>query len=275
MRPNTNADPYRALFDPDWEAADADGADDYYVFAESVDRLLRLDGLDAPDGNPLDLLFWRFIEVEFPCRRFRFSGLRIADFDALAATVPSLAAISPSAEQRGERREALRRGLQHLELPIIDLYWHDDGVLAQSLDAALAPGGWYRMRLASELEAGDRTGHPVVVLGAPEIAAPPRMYFVLRLDAVPLRAGLQLRDIFSLAHVADADLGNDDFEGGTGLPRPQPLSPDGDVRLKPIAEPAAEPPIVETPSQEEIDALLKAIGSAAPRSDPSEGLLES
>lgn len=102
-------------------------------------------------------------------------------------------------------------------MPVIDVYAPPIADLIDGLQAS--PGGWYLMVARPGEPEGDEL---LAIIGDPEDGEED---VIARLQLLgPAFEQAQLREIFSLAHVAD--LGDDDDDGG-GEPEPLPDPPSG------------------------------------------------
>ena len=153
--------------------------------------------------------------------RARFSGIRASLFDEMKEIV----GLSPhgirSADQRRQRRAALRDAFKRFPVPVIDLFWSGDDPAARSRrERTMRLHHWFQL----DLSAGDvLDAREPVFIGEPEVGRPPEPEFesgrLLGLRALSQHEEEPLRDIFSLAHVPDANL-DEGPEGPTGAPPP-------------------------------------------------------
>lgn len=212
----------------------------YYVFVESIEFIARGRGVDGPHGGALDARTQRGLGIVFPCRRFRLSGLSALAFRTLASTIDPIRTNPPTDEARQVRGRQLETALAVPRIPVIDVYAHDTQPWSETLSGAFVPGTWLQMsmRLLSERGARRRNKEadsslPIAVVGAPEFDEPPFAVRIERIGSLSLRVAMQLRDIFSLAHVPDATLGYDERGGGEGKAIPPAVTPNREGAAKP------------------------------------------
>ncbi len=153
--------------------------------------------------------------------RARFSGIRASLFDEMKDIV----GLSPdgirSAAQRRQRRAALQEAFKRFPVPVIDLFWSgDDPAARRRRERTMRLNHWFQL----DLSPGDvLDAREPVFIGEPDVGRPAEPEFesgrLLGLRALSQREEEPLRDIFSLAHVPDADL-DDGPEGPAGAPPP-------------------------------------------------------
>ncbi len=153
--------------------------------------------------------------------RARFSGIRASLFEEMKEVV----GLSPdgvrSANRRRQRRAALQEAFKRFPVPVIDLFWSADDPAARSRrERTMRLHHWFQLNLSP---GGVLDAREPVFIGEPDAERPAEPEFesgrLLILRALSQREEEPLRDIFSLAHVPDADL-DEAPEGPTGAPPP-------------------------------------------------------
>lgn len=196
--------------------------------------------LEADDGIVLDATFEGPCGGSFPTpksgtslRRLRFSGI---DQDLFIEAEPVFERLDPgraaAADQRARRRGQLASLFEKAPLPVIQI--DDDGTL-NVLNTVLNPGSWFFLALKQR---PTFEGAPWVLAGTPEDGGEDQIYALEFLAPVSQGAGERLRNVFSLAHVAD--LGADGGEGGSE-PEPFPPEPDDGVAMIILSDRARDP----------------------------------
>jgi hypothetical protein len=190
----------------------------YLAYLEEIatmypDTAVEAPGLGALRPRPT-LLAGKFV-------RARFSGIRASLFEEMKEAV----GLSPdgirSADQRRQRRAALQAAFKRFPVPVIDLFWSGDDSAARSRrKRTMRLHHWFQL----DLSPGDvLDAREPVFIGEPDAGRPAEPEFdsglLLTLRALSQREEVPLRDIFSLAHVPDADL-DEGPEGSTGAQPP-------------------------------------------------------
>lgn len=190
----------------------------YLAYLEEMATMYPYTAVEAPG---LGALRPRPLTLERKFVRARFSGIRASLFDEMTEVV----ALSPdgirSADQRRQRRVALQDAFKRFPVPVIDLFWSSDDPAARSRRArAMRLHHWFQLDLSPGRVLDAR--EPVFV-GEPDAERPAEPEFesggLLGLRALSELEEEPLRDIFSLAHVPDADF-DEGPEGPTGAPPP-------------------------------------------------------
>ncbi|MCV0387765.1 MAG: hypothetical protein K5821_15375 [Nitrobacter sp.] len=153
--------------------------------------------------------------------RARFSGIRSSFFDEIKDNVGLAPDGIRSADQRQQRRTALQEAFERFPVPIIDLFWSGyDPEARRRRERTLRLHHWYQL----DLLPGDvLNAHEPVFIGEPDVGRPAEPDFafgqLLGLRSLSPSQEEPLRDIFSLAHIPDADF-DDGPEGPAGTPPP-------------------------------------------------------
>ncbi|UYY57163.1 hypothetical protein [Sphingomonas sp. S2-65] len=201
------------------------------------DTAVEAPGLGALRPRPF-ILGGKFV-------RARFSGIRASLFDEMKDAVGLARDGVLSAYQRQQRRTALQEAFQRFPIPVIDLFWSGDDAAARSRrERTMRLHHWFQLELLPGAAEGAREP---VFMGEPDAGRPAEPEFeagqLLGLRALSAREEEPLRDIFSLAHVPDADF-DEGPEGPTGAPPPDDDDgPDasGVATISEEAEQLAEP----------------------------------
>lgn len=189
-----------------------------YAYLETIDQI---DPAWLMDGHLHDGWFWWLGPPDDGTYlRLRFSGVEVPDF---LARTEGFAELDPGraapAEERRLRREQLREFFGSTPVPVIQM---DVGPGAEPAFRELTSTRWYVMRLTPAFVTSDE---PVVLVADTDIGEDDRLY---RLEWIGLPDEDQvrrLRNVFSLAHVAD--LGDDEDDGGGEREPIGPLPGDG------------------------------------------------
>lgn len=153
--------------------------------------------------------------------RARFSGIRASLFDEMKEVVGLAGDGLLSGGARQQRRSALRDGFRRFPIPIIDLFWAGDDPVARSRrERTMRLHHWFQLAVTPGEAEGAREP---IFMGEPEAGRPAEPNFesgrLIGLRALSPREEEPLRDIFSLAHVPDADF-DEGPEGPSGAPPP-------------------------------------------------------
>lgn len=195
----------------------------FYVFVEETVSKELSGVLDDPTGKAIDETKHEVL-AERPIR-IRTSGVLIADFHDIEGRFEELDPENILDEQRIRRRADLLEHLADIPLPILDLYMRPGHPDLRTVQTMLTHGSWHIIGISSKPLLNDECP---VLIGAPEIEEDPYLFsFLAYLGAVPANVEVRLRDIFSLAHIADA---NFEAEGGDieDLPPDDPHGGDAD-----------------------------------------------
>ncbi|MBS1086678.1 hypothetical protein [Gluconobacter sphaericus] len=193
----------------------------YYVFVEEAGPI-NPEGILRPDERPFDD---NIINETLRDRswRVRASGIKVKEFNQNVSRFDVLDHDNVTDDQRGQRKAHLNEVFGGATLPILDTYIGPKDEGYQYYRNIINLGAWYVLFVGqtSDIEIP-------IFIGSPELSAD--LYIqgsLLLFDAVPLPIEYQLRDIFSLVHIPDADFGED--TGGS----PEPLPPEPGVGPEP------------------------------------------
>lgn len=181
-----------------------------YAFLEGGEPI-DPDRLIGPSGFPVQ-------RPPLPgcAHRFRFSTIGVSDFERHRGQVDRIDD-NPDRAARNRRRRQLQEAFGDVPMPVIDVYAPPLTDLIDALQAS--PSGWYFMVARPGEPDGDEL---LAIIGDAEAGEED---VVARLQLLgPAFEQARLREIFSLAHVAD--VGDDDEDGG-GEPEPLPDPPPG------------------------------------------------
>lgn len=181
------------------------------------DAAVEAPGLGSLQPRPL-ILGRKFV-------RARFSGIRASAFEKMRDMVGLVGEGRLSAGARLQRRGALQDAFRRFPIPVIDLFWSgDDAAARDRRRRTMRLHHWYQLDLSpGEAE----TAPEPVFMGEPDAGRSAEPDFASGrlhgLRALPPREEAPLRDIFSLAHVPDAD-----FDQGPAGPAGAPPPDDDD-----------------------------------------------
>lgn len=197
------------------QRASAPEGEDFYAYLDSRDREV-FEGQTAPSGRPLP--------SDHPAHEGRFGRLRmsIVPVDAFKAVEKLITPLQPrgaTAAQRDRRRAELRDYLPKVRLEVMDLHVSHAEGFEPRVRRQTAIGCWCWVRVEPVKRFN---GLPPVMVGDPDVEAEDRRYGLIYLRRVTREELVRLRQVFSLAHIGDADE-DDDPEGA---PEPGPLPPD-------------------------------------------------
>ncbi|MEG3087427.1 hypothetical protein [Sphingomonas sp. PB4P5] len=153
--------------------------------------------------------------------RARFSGIRASLFDEMKEIVGLASDGLLSDGARQQRRAALRDAFKRFPIPIVDLFWAgDDPVARNRRERTMRLHHWFQL----EVTPGEAEGaREPIFMGEPDAGRPAEPGFesgqLFGLRALSPQEEEPLRDIFSLAHVPDADF-DEGPEGSSGAPPP-------------------------------------------------------
>ncbi len=203
----------------------------FLAYSEESDSIETANGLEAPNGDRLVRL------PSLPARRFRLSGISLRNFRLLLDAITPVST-EPTQAERIQRRSELSASLSDMPIPNFDLYVPANHPLSEFANAILVRGHWCAL-IVYRVEPEAPT--PLVVVGDAQLSTPE--YFSLGfIGRLTLAAETRLRDIFSLAHLADAEFGRRD--GGTTTSIPSPVMPpqatDGVARARQSFEDAKD-----------------------------------
>jgi hypothetical protein len=200
------------------------------------DTALEAPGLGALRPRPA-ILAGKFV-------RARFSGIRASLFDEMKEIVGPARDGILTADKGQQRRAALQDAFRRFPIPVIDLFWSGDDVAARRRrERTMRLHHWFQLDLSPG--AAESAREPVF-LGEPDAGRPADQEFesgqLLGLRALSSDEEEPLRDIFSLAHVPDADF-DEGPEGPAGGPPPDDDGPDasGVATVSAEAEQLTEP----------------------------------
>lgn len=172
----------------------------YFAFVEDVSLISAGRSAYGPNGSHL-LGPWSSGSM----RHVRFSAILCEDFFDSASHIDELGSDAVPLELRRRRGEQLREHLSDTPLPIFDL-------LSSRADWRFQPplGTWWLVGLAP----GEASQELVLFVtddrGGERLD--PTRATLLGISVVPAAWGRRLRDVFSLAHIPDADFGLDPGE---------------------------------------------------------------
>ena len=178
-----------------------------FIYLAYLEEIATMYPETAVEGPGLGALRPRPLILEHKFVRARFSGIRASLFDEMKEVVGLASDGILSAGQREQRRAALRDAFGSFPIPVIDLFWNGDDRAAQSRrKRTMRLHHWFQLALSS---GGARGALEPVFIGEPDAGRPAEPEFesgrLLGLRALSPREEEPLRDIFSLAHVPDAD----------------------------------------------------------------------
>jgi|GEM_PF-3553305 len=174
----------------------------YFLFVEEVAAVSFAEGIDAPNGAPLQPPDARF---EGPQTRFRASGVAAERFMKVKKTFTEVLSRDASPEARSRRRQQLSTYFEERPVRRFDIYVGDSDEERRAIAATLLPTSWTMITLGPDRPPAGarRVFHS---LDEPD-AGPTYEKGRLRLIApVSPPLELRLRDIFSLNHIGDTDL---------------------------------------------------------------------
>lgn len=191
----------------------------YFAYLEEPAHRLRGGDIEGPDGAPLRE---RPQILSRDCFRARFSGIRAADFARMLELVERLPSGDLADAQRERRRAQLGRAFEQFPVPVIDLIWAAPDAAGRQRwrgrPLRHSPGRWFELRAArGEAASASRP----VLIGEPEDGRPIDDFAAGQLVSIRLASPAlteALRDIFSLAHIGDADFGEEPEEPGAAPP---------------------------------------------------------
>lgn len=172
----------------------------YYVFLEETLSPEMAGPVDGPDGQSVDVSRHKVLRAS-PIR-FRSSGILIQDFHHIEGSFEELDPENISDDQQGQRKKDIVEHLGDISLPVLDLYISPNHPDLKAIRMMLTPGSWHVLGVSSDALLEEEC---LVLIGAPELGETPYAYsFLAYLGPVPAHIEVRLRDIFSLAHIADA-----------------------------------------------------------------------
>lgn len=189
-----------------------------YAYLETIDQIdpARLMDERLHDGWS----WWLGSSDDGPYLRLRFSGVEVPIF---RARTEGFAELDPGraapAEERRLRRVQLREFFASTPVPVIQI---DVGLWGEPAFRGLISTRWYKMRLKPAFITSDE---PVVLVADNDIGEDDRLYRLEWIGLPDEEEVRRLRNVFSLAHVAD--LGDDDDDGGGEREPIGPLPGDG------------------------------------------------
>lgn len=153
--------------------------------------------------------------------RARFSGIRAALFNDMREIVGPARDGVLSPDQRDRRRAELQEAFKRFSIPVIDLFWSAyDPQARRRRYKTMRLHHWFELNLTRGN--AETAGEPVF-MGEPDPTRPAEPAFeagqLVGLRALTPREEEPLRDIFSLAHIPDANL-DEDPDGPSGRSPP-------------------------------------------------------
>lgn len=187
-----------------WNQGEAEKPNgNFFVFVEEA-ALVPAKGLIGPAGTPVQLS-----DPTERLWRFRTSGIAVHEFLTASEAITPVDHLAIDQAARATRRSELQSGLGDVTLPVIDILIDEDHESLHFARAIFTPGAWYWIGVRPRLNLKDRwevhIDTPIKSIIPGEAAS------LLFIEAVPPYFEYRLRDIFSLAHIGDAD------DDGTGL----------------------------------------------------------
>jgi hypothetical protein len=192
-----------------------------FALVEGAAVLPRTRRLFGPGGEPIDswqLVSKRVLEV-------RLCGFNANRFLATMGEFEDLSEGVPSSTQRENRRIMLNQLYESDATPGLHLYIADSERIfeADVRYSLFAPGQWLEIEM-SPLPASKPA--PIVFLDQPLTAGSGNVPLALTaINLIPIEVVRKLRDIFSLAHVPDADFTERENGAGPGTPIIPPKLP--------------------------------------------------
>jgi hypothetical protein len=185
----------------------------YFAYLEDVEAIAPGAGIVNTNQHTLARA-----PVTAGLRLLRFSAVPSIDFMRVSDGVSSLPPGDPSADERDQRRIELLIALREMDMPLLEVLLAPHHAARRFFDSNVAPW-WFLVFHATGPDAlsgiipqahfySDAADQPVIVGELPVLAPAPE------------RWNARLLDIFSLAHVPDADFGSRGNEN-----EPSPLEP--------------------------------------------------
>jgi len=188
----------------------------YYLFVEHVSSISNFEHFDAPNGYPLKV---RDAKFERPQTRFRASGVGAVDFTRREESFTGDLSRRSIKKQRAARRGQLEVYFQSSPVRLFDFYVDSADREAQAIAATLLPTSWHLIVLDQDPTPlpGRQVFHCSTQRATEEDYDSDRLRWIM-----PVRPAIErrLRDIFSLNHIGDADLGAGGTEPTPGRPPP-------------------------------------------------------
>ena len=198
-----------------------------FALVESVTSLTRTRRLFGPEGNP--------IRHEWPYGCSRAHEVRLCGFNADRFIeemdgFEDLLGATPTPAQRNQRRRDLQERFGNDETPCLQFLLPDWGPRSPVPRRYLRAGQWFALELSPD---SDGLTGPEVHLD--QALSPDTEGVRMRLSLIDLPPPFiveRLRDIFSLAHVLDAEFTEDENGAGTVRPPvPEDPAPLQDTKL--------------------------------------------
>lgn len=190
----------------------------YLVYLEEMVTMYPGTTVEAPG---LGALVPRPVILARKFVRARFSGIRATFFDEMKEIVGLAGDGLLSGGARQQRRAALRNAFRRFPIPVVDMFWAGDDPVARSRrERTMRLHHWFQLDVTPGEAEGAREP---IFMGEPDAGRLPEPDFqsgrLFGFRALSPREEEPLRDIFSLAHVPDADF-NEGPEGASGAPPP-------------------------------------------------------
>ena len=220
-----------------------------FALVEGTSRFPPTWRLYGPEGEPIDIN-WppdadRILEV-------RLCGFSASGFLEMMDDFEDLSERTPTPDERARRRQMLGQLFSNRSTPMLHAYlpyWHPIRLLWGGLFRA---GQWWEVELNPAIPGESEAN---VFIDSPlEPDGENGPLTLTSIAMVPREIERRLRDVFSLAHVPDADF--TDEEGGAGPESPEP--PDG--RPPTIADPG--PSKTRTATVQSSDSTNRLAGEA-------------
>ena len=190
----------------------------HFVFVEGVEEIENPAALEAPDSTTIAGEHEVFKDQPV---RFRTSGPEATAFLNSMNRFEESNSEDPDDAWRERRLKQLTAFFGMTPVPIIDIYVARPDKDYRAVRQTLIPGSWH---IAVFNTSGAAKGEKLVLFGGPEFRPEERVRWgILRtLSPVAPPIELKLRDVFSLNHVKDSDLGPETDDGGPSGPPPTP-----------------------------------------------------
>jgi hypothetical protein len=189
----------------------------YFIFVEESASLNGTD-TDTPEGGKFEPVPPK---VQGSSHRLRASGVDARDFLRRSRDFEDLPQGPIEPRQRATRLDQL--GQYFAENPVhrFDIYLQPEDEEARSIRHVLTATSWNLIILGAGKAAMRR---PVVHASTADWPDTYKLQGLRRILRIPPAVEMRLRDIFSLNHVGDADLGDEGI-GETSGPFPPPVKP--------------------------------------------------